>query len=74
MLFQRAIDDVKLTGRCRPRSCDNSDPLAFGIEDFQADRLVVIIFTRRQRIEALFSDPEDRTDPFFRLAHAIDAG
>ena len=74
MLFERAIDNVKLARRRRPRSCDDSDSFAFGIEDLQADRLVVVVFTRWQRIEALCLNPEGGTDPGLRVTHAIDAG
>ena len=74
MLFKSAIYDIQFSAWRGPSSSDDPDSLSFGIENLQANHLIMVVFTRWQRIKIPFRDIEDRTDPWFGVINPIHAG
>ena len=46
VLLRFALDYVEIAARLRPDTRDGSDTCALGVEDFEADDLIVVILVR----------------------------
>jgi len=63
----------KVASRFGPDPGDDPDPFTAGVENIEAEHLIIIILSRPWGLERLFSHREDGADPFFGLINSFNA-
>jgi hypothetical protein len=63
VLLVRSPNHVKISARRRPRSGDHADTGAIQVENFQADDLILVVFSRFQRLQRCFGDAKVKANP-----------